>query len=90
MQDASSSLNPVYYGGLMLLAQMMGLKTVAWAQGIGPLNKLVEPLVNASGVGGLCKGGECARSRFSRVFTTVEPASICSHPTRFGGWIESR
>ena len=39
MQDASSTLNPVYYGGLMLLAQMMGLKTVAWAQGIGPLNQ---------------------------------------------------
>jgi len=39
MQDASSALNPVYYGGLMLLAQLMGLKTIAWAQGIGPLNK---------------------------------------------------
>ena len=39
MQDASSRLNPIYYGGLMLLAQMMGLKTIAWAQGIGPLNK---------------------------------------------------
>lgn len=39
MQDASSALNPIYYGGLMLLAQMMGLKTIAWAQGIGPLNQ---------------------------------------------------
>lgn len=39
MQDASSSLNPFYYGGLMLLAQLLGLKTVAWAQGIGPLNQ---------------------------------------------------
>ncbi len=39
MQDASSGLNPVYYGGLMLLAQRMGLKTVAWSQGIGPLNR---------------------------------------------------
>ncbi len=39
MQDTSSLLNPIYYGGLMLLAQMMGLKTVAWAQGIGPLDK---------------------------------------------------
>lgn len=39
MQDASSSLNPVYYGGLMLLSRWMGLKTVAWAQGVGPLNK---------------------------------------------------
>ncbi|MGD1899012.1 MAG: polysaccharide pyruvyl transferase CsaB [Phormidesmis sp.] len=39
MQDASSTLNPVYYGGLMLLAQLMGLKTIAWSQGIGPLNK---------------------------------------------------
>lgn len=39
MQDVSSALNPVYYGGLMLLAQLMGLKTIAWAQGIGPLNR---------------------------------------------------
>ncbi|MGB3574260.1 MAG: polysaccharide pyruvyl transferase CsaB [Phormidesmis sp.] len=39
MQDASSALNPAYYGGLMLLAQMMGLKTIAWSQGIGPLDK---------------------------------------------------
>ena len=39
MQDATSAANPVYYGGLMLLAQMMGLKTVAWAQGIGPLKR---------------------------------------------------
>ncbi|NJM98426.1 MAG: polysaccharide pyruvyl transferase CsaB [Phormidesmis sp. RL_2_1] len=39
MQDASSRLNPLYYGGLMLLAQAMGLKTIAWAQGIGPLNQ---------------------------------------------------
>ena len=39
MQDASSSLNPLYYGGLMRLAQKMGLKTVAWAQGVGPLDQ---------------------------------------------------
>lgn len=37
MQDASSVASPVYYGGLMLLARAMGLRTVAWAQGIGPL-----------------------------------------------------
>jgi polysaccharide pyruvyl transferase CsaB len=42
MQDASSALNPLYYGGLMLLAQAMGLKTIAWAQGIGPLNQPVS------------------------------------------------
>lgn len=39
MQDASSALNPVYYAGLMLLAQLMGKRTVAWAQGVGPLNR---------------------------------------------------
>ncbi len=39
MQDATSRLNPLYYGGLMGLAQQFGLKTVAWAQGIGPLNQ---------------------------------------------------
>jgi polysaccharide pyruvyl transferase CsaB len=39
MQDATSALNPFYYGGLMRLAQQMGLKTIAWAQGIGPLKR---------------------------------------------------
>jgi len=39
MQDATSWLNPVYYGGLMGLAQGMGLKTIAWAQGVGPLQR---------------------------------------------------
>mgnify|MGYP002777006776 CR=1 FL=1 len=39
MQDSTSAMNPVYYGSLMRLAQMMGLKTIAWAQGIGPLKR---------------------------------------------------
>ena len=38
MQDSSSAISPLYYGGLMKLAQILGLKTIAWAQGIGPLN----------------------------------------------------
>ncbi len=38
MQDSSSRVSPLYYGGLMKLAQLFGLKTIAWAQGIGPLN----------------------------------------------------
>lgn len=37
IQDVTSTMSPFYYGGLMVLAQKMGLKTVAWAQGIGPL-----------------------------------------------------
>lgn len=39
MQDVTSALNPFYYGGLMWMAQRMGLKTIAWAQGIGPLHR---------------------------------------------------
>jgi polysaccharide pyruvyl transferase CsaB len=39
MQDATSALSPVYYAGLMGLAQGLGLKTIAWAQGIGPLRR---------------------------------------------------
>ncbi|MEM6256152.1 MAG: polysaccharide pyruvyl transferase CsaB [Cyanobacteria bacterium P01_D01_bin.156] len=39
MQDATSAVNPFYYGGLMKLAQWMGLRTIAWGQGIGPLNR---------------------------------------------------
>ena len=38
IQDATSIISPFYYAGLMGIAQKMGLKTIAWAQGIGPLN----------------------------------------------------
>lgn len=39
MQDATSAANPIYYGGVMGLAQRLGLRTIAWAQGIGPLQR---------------------------------------------------
>jgi polysaccharide pyruvyl transferase CsaB len=37
IQDATSLTSSFYYNGLMALAQQQGLKTIAWAQGIGPL-----------------------------------------------------
>jgi polysaccharide pyruvyl transferase CsaB len=39
IQDVTSSISPFYYGSLMVLAQKMKLKTVAWAQGIGPIKR---------------------------------------------------
>ena len=39
IQDATSVLSPVYYAALMGWAQGLGLTTIAWAQGIGPLNR---------------------------------------------------
>ena len=39
VQDVTSAASPLYYGGLMGLAQQRGLKTIAWAQGIGPLRR---------------------------------------------------
>ena len=39
IQDVTSWASPVYYAGLMKLAQKMGLTTIAWAQGIGPLTR---------------------------------------------------
>ena len=41
MQDVTSIASPFYYGGLMALAQQQGLKTIAWAQGIGPLKRKI-------------------------------------------------
>lgn len=38
MQDATSWRSPLFYAGLMAYAQAKGLTTIAWAQGIGPLN----------------------------------------------------
>ena len=42
MQDATSIFSPLYYAGLMALAQQQGLKTIAWAQGIGPLKRALN------------------------------------------------
>jgi polysaccharide pyruvyl transferase CsaB len=39
LQDATSAVSPIYYAGLMALAQKMGLQTIAWAQGVGPLQR---------------------------------------------------
>ncbi|MDF0554962.1 polysaccharide pyruvyl transferase CsaB [Kamptonema sp. UHCC 0994] len=39
IQDSTSLASPFYYGGLMGIAQQLGLKTIAWAQGIGPLKR---------------------------------------------------
>jgi polysaccharide pyruvyl transferase CsaB len=39
IQDATSTRNSIYYGGLMGLARQFGLTTMAIAQGIGPVNK---------------------------------------------------
>jgi polysaccharide pyruvyl transferase CsaB len=39
IQDSTSALSPWYYCGLMLTAKLLGLTTIAWAQGIGPLNR---------------------------------------------------
>ncbi|BAC88686.1 polysaccharide pyruvyl transferase CsaB [Gloeobacter violaceus] len=37
MQDVTGRKSVLYYGSLMQLAQSFGKRTVAWAQGIGPL-----------------------------------------------------
>ncbi|MEB3274566.1 MAG: polysaccharide pyruvyl transferase CsaB [Prochlorothrix sp.] len=37
MQDSTSFVSLLYYAGLMGLAQRLNLRTIAWAQGIGPL-----------------------------------------------------
>ncbi|AFZ47482.1 polysaccharide pyruvyl transferase CsaB [Cyanobacterium stanieri PCC 7202] len=45
MQDVTSIKSPLFYAGLMKLAQLKGLKTIAYAQGIGPLNSPVSQWV---------------------------------------------
>jgi polysaccharide pyruvyl transferase CsaB len=42
LQDATSLQNSIYYSGLMVLARWLGLKTLAWGQGIGPLNHVLS------------------------------------------------
>ncbi len=39
IQDSTSLGSPLYYLGLMSLAQALGRETLAWAQGVGPLRR---------------------------------------------------
>jgi polysaccharide pyruvyl transferase CsaB len=52
IQDTTSAISPLYYAGLMGLAQRMGLKTIAWAQGIGPLKRQLTQRVARQSFGG--------------------------------------
>ncbi len=52
IQDATSAVSPLYYTGLMGLSQRLRLKTVAWAQGIGPLQRRSTQWVAQQAFGG--------------------------------------
>ncbi len=52
IQDATSIRNSIYYGGLMGLASQFGLKTIAVAQGIGPLNNALTRWIAKSAFSG--------------------------------------
>ncbi len=68
LQDATSLQNPLYYTGLMILAQWLGLKTIAWGQGIGPLH---HPLSRALGRYALSRcDGVSVRDSRSRAWLT--------------------
>jgi polysaccharide pyruvyl transferase CsaB len=69
MQDATSALSPFYYGGLMGLAQQMGLKTIAWAQGIGPLRRSPPRWLARQAFAGCA--AVCVRDRASAALLTA-------------------
>jgi len=48
LQDVSSLASPLYYCALMSLSAQLGLKTIAWAQGIGPLDHSLTRFVSKS------------------------------------------
>lgn len=43
-QDVTGPASPLYYGGLMQLAQWLGVPTVVWGQGLGPLKSAFSRL----------------------------------------------
>ncbi|MBO3463253.1 polysaccharide pyruvyl transferase CsaB [Aetokthonos hydrillicola Thurmond2011] len=55
IQDATSAASPLYYSGMMGLAQTMGLRTIAWAQGIGPLKRRITQALAQRTFGGCTK-----------------------------------
>ncbi|KYC39752.1 polysaccharide pyruvyl transferase CsaB [Scytonema hofmannii PCC 7110] len=55
IQDTTSLVSPFYYAGIMAVAQKMGLKTVAWGQGIGPLKRPITRWLARQTFGGCTK-----------------------------------
>ena len=62
MQDATSALNPLYYGGLMGIAHGLGLRTIAWAQGIGPLRRSLTQELARRSFGGCTRINKIGRA----------------------------
>jgi polysaccharide pyruvyl transferase CsaB len=52
LQDSTSLQNPIYYSGLMVLARWLGLDTIAWGQGIGPLHHALSRNLGRFALGG--------------------------------------
>lgn len=52
VQDVTSTVSPFYYCGLMGLARKLGMKTIAWAQGIGPLKRELTRRITRLSVAG--------------------------------------
>jgi polysaccharide pyruvyl transferase CsaB len=48
IQDVTSWKSPLYYIGLGLMARSLGLKVIAWAQGVGPLQHRLTQLLALS------------------------------------------
>jgi len=46
LQDVTSLVSPFYYVGLLALSEQLGLSTIVWAQGIGPLTHPLTRLVS--------------------------------------------
>lgn len=46
-QDSHSAGSVVYYGGLILLARILGARTLVYAQGVGPLRRKISRVLTA-------------------------------------------
>jgi len=80
IQDVTSSISPLYYGGLMTIAQTMKLKTIAWAQGIGPLKRPVTRVLARSNFTGCTKVSVRDRASAAILSQWQTPALIAPDP----------
>lgn len=80
IQDATSAISPFYYGGLMGLSQRLGLKTIAWAQGIGPLKRPVTRALARRGFAGCTAVSVRDRATAALLLDWQIPCSLAPDP----------
>lgn len=84
LQDATSALSPHYYLSTLLLARLLGKNTMIYAQGVGPLIRLITRRAVActlNRVNAITVRDEDSRTLLEQIGVTRTPTLVCADPS---------